>query len=138
MVAIHQFNPEIYPYKLWIVITSEEFAVKERFNNGLNEELKLNISGRCAKAITFQAVKKETLERGVMIIFTDKKYIGISEISHESTHAASFMWDMMGEKDIGEIGEEANAYLVGWIAGCCEAVKKYKKSKDGQTNDTLD
>lgn len=129
MVTIHQFNPEIYPFKVWIVVTMNEDAIKERFNNGYNKELELNILTRNSRALTCQAVKKDTLDRGILTVFTNRKYMTVSTMAHESVHSASFMWDMMGETSLGEIGEEANAYLVGWIAGCCEEVKNYKHEK---------
>jgi hypothetical protein len=122
-VLIHQFNPEIYPYRIWVAITTDEEALKEYFNDYKNEELRVGDRIYISKAITCEVVKRETLDKGVLISFRNRKFMDASTITHESVHASSFLWVMMGEV---EIGEEANGYLSGWIAGCCETVKNYK------------
>ena len=126
MILIHQFNPEIYPYKLWIVITADEKIIKKHFNDSNDEELDVEIFST-SKAITGRVINKETRDKGILIVFKTKRFITMNTVAHESTHAARFIWNMMGEKEV--IGVESDAYLVGWIAGCCENVRRYKEVK---------
>ena len=121
-VKIYQFDPEIYPFKLWIVITQNE-AVGERFiyiktKQEINTDvIKLN------EALTYHVEEKETGYKGCLIVFSEKKYMSVKTITHEATHAARMFWNQIGESPTGE---EADAYLVGWIAKCIDEVKHFK------------
>lgn len=56
----------------------------------------------------------------------------IATIAHESTHAARLIWEHMGE---GCTGVEADAYLVGWIASCCDKALRDNFEKNEGTTD---
>jgi uncharacterized protein YjaZ len=127
MVTIHQFNPEIYPVKLWVTITKNGEELQGRFCylNGKDMDISLLKNNEA----TVYVIQQKDGERykGIIIVFTEKKYMSVKTIAHEATHAARFIWDHLGEVFPSE---EADAYLVGWVAKCCEIVKDYKKKKD--------
>lgn len=62
--------------------------------------------------------QKEPLLGGVLIRFQDLKAMTTETISHESTHAALEIFNYC-------------AYLVGWIARCCDEVKNELQKKIG-------
>lgn len=118
---IHEFDPVLYPVKLYISITKNISWVNEKF---CYYPLLKNIDFDDSGEATTQLVKnKETGNIGVLIIFENKKQCTAKNIAHESTHAARRIWDRISEN---ATGEEADAYLVGWIAECCWKVKLNK------------
>jgi hypothetical protein len=120
---IHQFDPVIYPRKLWIVVTRNIQCVKDRFfDNKLKSEIVYEDISKF-HATTCSVMEKRTLLYGVIITFSGKDKMNMGNIAHEATHAARIIWDELGETSIGM---EADAYLVGWIAECCEKVKLNK------------
>jgi len=121
---IHQFDPVIYPFKLWVSISSDGAAFSDRFKDGDNgKELNVSVINE-HEAVTYYVQQKEKPTYfGVLIVFSEKKYCTCKLIAHESTHAARFMWEHVRENGTGW---EADAYLVGWIAECCEKVKLNK------------
>jgi hypothetical protein len=126
-VIIHQFDPVIYPIRLWVVTkyNGDESALKERFVHLLDrKELNFSIINQ-HEAVTYDVEEREDRKKGVLIVLSNIKYYKVKTIAHESTHAARSIWDHLGEGN--GVGEEANAYLVGWIAGCIERVKLGKE-----------
>jgi hypothetical protein len=124
-VKIHRFDPELYPFKLWVTITNNGDALAERFID-LDRRGKSEIHPNDlvnAEAITYYVQERETGMKGVLVSYTEKKYMSVKNIAHEATHVARKVWDHVGE-DV--TGEEADAYLVGWIAKCIDEVKHFK------------
>ena len=138
MVQIHQFSFEVYPFRLWISITNNIGVLEERFRDSDSTELRLRDIFYKSKATTSIAVERETENIGILLIFRTKSYANVATIAHEAAHVADMMWEMIGERNRGE---EANAYLVGWVASKCDFVKKFKKpkeeNKDGQANNAV-
>lgn len=118
-VIIHQFDPLIYPVKLWVSITSNNSALKERFI-WMYDESEVDINFSKTDAITGLVRKKDNSLVGILIVFKNRKVCNIKNIAHESAHAVDDIWNRIGEKNVGH---EANAYLIGWIAGCIEQAK---------------
>lgn len=119
---IHEFDPQIYPVKLWIVKNPTEDYIHDNFEEADGSKLNFNIKSHYAMCCyTSVIVRKGDKSFGVLISTFHKPTTGF--IAHESTHAARFIWDWLEE---GETGREADAYLVGWIADCCEKVIKNK------------
>lgn len=117
---IHEFDPVLYPLKLWISITNNCEALSERFiwyNDG-----KIDIDFENDDAITGLVRQKDGFI-GVLIVFENKKMCNIKNITHEASHAVDDFWTRLGERNVGH---EANAYLIGWIAECIEKVKLNK------------
>jgi hypothetical protein len=122
-VIIHQFDPVIYPFKLWVSITDDLTAISERFiDHKSGKELNTD---NLDKTIAFTQNVEQKSDRliGAIIVFGRKGYCSTKIIAHEATHAARMLWDHVGED---ATGMEADAYLVGWIADCIEKVKLNK------------
>lgn len=134
MVTIHQFNPEIYPVKLWIVVTQDGEVLKDRFVDSDEEELNVSIMNG-GRGTVFTVLQRKDMLRGILIVFAKKKYMTAEIITHEATHATRFIWGMIREHE--HKGVEAEAYLASWIARCCDVVRKYKNEKEGSDNTSV-
>lgn len=121
---IHQFDPVIYPIKLWVSVTTDLKALSDRFCNAdTKKDIDVFFIDRHEAACYYVQQKEKPTNYGILIATTSKYYLTTKLIAHEATHGADFMWQHMGER---ETGDEANAYLTGWIADCIEAVKRNK------------
>lgn len=118
-VTIHEFDPVIYPYKFWVAISDNVEKLQEHFIHKNGKELEGDISFNMG--VTCDVTSKiRPKHKGVLIIFTKKKYITPDIIAHEAYHASQSIFEYIQET---YPSEEATAYLIGWIAGCCEKVK---------------
>jgi hypothetical protein len=117
-VKIHQFDPVIYPRKVWVCLGATKEVLDDRFtfNSPLVDELFTSI------AVTSTCTEKETGSGGV-IVWTPKRNMNINTIAHESDHVADMLFDFIGESTNTD---ECHAYLVGWVAECIEKAMKYK------------
>lgn len=122
MMKIHEFDPQIYPCKLWVAITTECKTLSERFE-WKYDGTEIDIDFENTDAITGLVREKDGGKVGVLIVFENRKACTISNICHEASHAVDDIWHRIGEKNVGH---EANAYLAGWIAECIEKAIKFK------------
>jgi hypothetical protein len=122
-MQIHQFDPVIYPVKLYVVKYPDENEINDKFYS--IDELPINYKlSTAAEATTCKNIirLKETNKYGVLItIYPGPISVGV--IAHEATHAARVIWSWLTED---ETGAEADAYLVGWISDCINQVKTNK------------
>jgi len=121
--TIYEFDPVIYPVKLWVSITDDLNEVSETF---MDFHTRMGISSKFdSKLQAFIQVVERMNDGmvGIIAIFRSFEYCDTKTIAHESTHIARFLWDHLGENGTGI---EADAYLVGWIAECIEKVKLNK------------
>jgi hypothetical protein len=123
-MEIHEFDPIIYPYKLWIIIDKKPTEIANKFNeyNGKPIEF-IDIDTMSFEAFTMPVERKENHKIGVIIFFRSKKSMSYEFVAHESSHAAKYLFEHIGA-DIKE--HEPFEYVIGWIARSCEKVKKNK------------
>lgn len=122
---IHEFDPVIYPYKLWVLVHKSPCSITERFkeySGNIIESIKRDTN--MLEAFTMAVQGKEESKYGVIIYFRSKKSMSYAIVAHESSHAAKFLFDHIGA-DVKE--HEPFEYVVGWIAECCERVLKNKE-----------
>lgn len=118
----YEFDPILYPIKLWIAKNPTTESLVNTFKSSDDSPLNLKFNDHSsAQTYNRVVVKKDTLDYGVFILL--HRNVDVSIVAHESNHAARIIWDWLRE---GEIGNEADAYLVGWIADCCWKVKTGK------------
>lgn len=115
MVVVHQFNPEIYPCLLWVVIGKDvdirRFPVSTFDENSIAQTEVTN--------------DMENNRNGIMIRVRKKSDLTAEVCAHEAVHAgAEIMRYVGGRVDVDN--QEPFAYLVGWIADCIDQVKKNK------------
>lgn len=119
--VFHEFDPVIYPLKLWVVMTNSVEIINERFSSYPKGEIEMDF--RKFDAGVILAVKKEDKNIGILMVFENAKHFTIETIAHETSHAVREIWKHLKED---YYGDEATAYLSGWIADCCWKVKTGK------------
>lgn len=73
-------------------------------------------------ADTWVVRQKEPLLGGVLIRFPDLKAMTPENMAHEATHAAIEIFNYCDCR-IDVENQEPFAYIVGWIAKCCDEVR---------------
>jgi hypothetical protein len=113
---IDQYNPILYPFKLWVAITENFTDVTDKFVTARErKEINLTDIGMIEGMTEYVMQKEEDMYYGVLIIFPNTGNMTLQNIAHEASHAADVVWHHLGE---AHVSGEANAYLTGWIAKC--------------------
>lgn len=117
---IHQFDPVIYPRKLWIIKTPDENIVKGAFTDRLGAELSfVDDTGNPIDCLVMRVRHKDSKMYGMLVwIQCD---MGFGTIAHEAFHVACDIF-----QDVEAMGDFNNqeplAYLVGFAADCINQV----------------
>lgn len=121
---IHEFDPVIYPYKLWVIIAPHPDIIEEKFDEYTGGRI-VFVPGDVDRSDAFvmPVSRKENPKFGVIVFFRSKKSMSYNIVAHESSHAAKYLFDHIGA-DVKE--HEPFEYVVGWIAECIEKVKRNK------------
>lgn len=120
-LIVHQFDPEIYPFYLWITVDKDTNKLSEFYTEDDTPVFFPLDPG--IDAFVPQEILKYKGHKGFLIHFNEKKLMTVSNICHEVSHALRLIWNYLGEE---YVGDEANAYLAGWISKCIEEVKLNK------------
>jgi hypothetical protein len=116
-VKVHEFDPVIYPVKLWVVNQDVYHKFEHLDGSPLNSFVSdTSICSSYNRCI----MRKCSKNYGFLVTIQKINDLQVSNIAHEAAHIARFMWEHLGEE---YTGKEADAYLIGWIAGCIEKVK---------------
>lgn len=117
-MRIHQFDPAIYPRKIWIAVGTDSVPSLEvgEFDENSN-------------AMVDSAYNKENNLGGFLIRFADLSQMNCKNITHESIHAAMNIFDYC---DIiaDTKNQEPLCYLAGWIAQCCGEVRESENKEN--------
>lgn len=127
-----EFNPVIYPTRIWVGFNT---PFEEIFNNfwAVTSEME-----RCDVtldwygintfkiATTVPVASKKDGQIGLLVVIWKPSMMTTGVIAHESVHCADYICDNFGIEHGTFDNGEAYAYLVQWIAECIEKVKKTK------------
>lgn len=117
MTNIYEFDPQIYPRKLWITVSAPYEVIKKEF-----EDVAPMIENADAQVDSTRRLEPGMVRGGVLIRFENKQAMTIPNITHEAFHAAMEIYDYI-EAYPDSKNQEPFAYLCGWIAKCIEEVK---------------
>lgn len=117
-MTIFEFNPQIYPRRLWVSVSASTEELQEKFGK---EVIKEDLDDSYY-AETYPIQQKEPLLGGVLIRFQDLKAMTPENMAHEATHAAIEIFDYCDCR-IDVENQEPFSYLMGWIVKCCDEVK---------------
>ncbi len=108
-LGYYEYDPVIYPRKLWVHIGRDlEELIDAEFDG-------CNPPGKEYGGVTYgEAVRKSDNRYGVLVSFKTGKDMTMDVCAHEASHACD---DIEGAITM-EHGGEASAYLLGWIASC--------------------
>ena len=117
---IFEFNPEIFPLKLFVVFTDSNDFLKENFRTSDGERFNFRINEIGNDANTFYYVKRTgSDENGIMLQFFTYEP-PMDYIAHESYHFARRLLEYCND----EGSNETYALLVGWAAKCVDNAMK--------------
>lgn len=120
---IHEFDPQIYPRLLWVVKGGSLEGIKDMFETEISEE-------EAGGAVTFLVRRKVDNRLGYCVWFPKSGDIrNLDWIAHESSHVALCIFNDVGAIITPE-GQEPFAYLVGWVFGCIDKIRKWKEVVD--------
>ena len=123
-MEVHEFDPVIYPYLVWVVIGKTTNIITDTFNSYECKPIKdLEEDTKNLNAFAMPVAHKNNSSYGVVLYFKSKKSMSYEIVAHEASHAAKYLFDHIGA-DVSH--HEPFEYVIGWIARCCEEVKRYK------------
>lgn len=143
---IHQFDPIIYPTRIWISINPTYEEVSKMFYALTSNTERIEMSKDWFSPHTFRIASTTPVASkldgyiGVLVRICKLRQVNTSTICHESVHCADFICEQFGITNGSFENGEAYAYLVGWIAECIEKVKlgkvisQYIKQANGKEN----
>lgn len=114
---IHEFDPQIYPRLLWVTYGCSTSVLKDIFGDEAQDMSK----DTYAETVCCRRLNPD-VRGGVLIRFENKDAMTAKNIAHESVHAALEIFDYVDAR-ISSDNQEPFAYLVGWIADCCNQVR---------------
>lgn len=122
--VIDKYEMGIYPRTLWVCknVTNED--INKKFE--VKDPTKIDVSYTFA----WLCIDKRTGNYGYIVNISDytlkRKDMSeiIKDISHESEHVKIMLFDEIGQEETYN-GQEASAYLVGWVAS--KVYKTFKK-----------
>ena len=117
----YEYDPEIYPRKLWVHIGNDfKDVVNSEFDGIILPDDEEEYAG-----VTYEKAERKSDKRyGILVSFPSKKDMTMGNVSHESSHVVDAI-----EKACGiDHGDEPSAYLFGWVASCIN------KARLGQGN----
>ena len=122
---IYEFDPVVYPRKLWVVVKGSAKDIANTFAEP-------NCGGDCdvdnddianSDALAFSAQNKDEKTNGVVVWLHSPSRTRIEVIAHEALHAAAMILNECGVKPDFD-NDEPLAYLVGF---CAESIWKAKR-----------
>lgn len=116
---IKKFRIDVYERDLYICTGSKAKEMSRYFNPCIEPEEMIH-----SDAFVFKGFKKNNDQVGVYVMyFENDEAKTASTQAHESVHVADLIYEDLGIKHIVG-GDEAYAYLVGFITGCVNSTRK--------------
>ena len=132
---IYEFNPEIYPFRLWVGMNVQTQEIKDKFfawnidDNTISDITDSDLSGNTVVATTYPVCCREDNWIGAFVHIVRKDKCSVGVIAHEASHVCDFLSYRLGL--VGEVDNlfshgEARAYFMEWVANCINEVKTGK------------
>lgn len=131
-LQIHQFNPKVYPRKLWIAYGGTLEELDDAFANmdGQDTVISSDYIFRSIAVTCTDIQLRSSGDYGVLIYIPCISKANVETMAHEAVHAAiGILRGISVSVDYSETDDEYLAYLVGFCADCFNQVKtnKFKK-----------
>lgn len=135
-----EYSFRIYPRKMWVSdgiegldelftflsLTDNVTEAKDAYDNLIKDKENDN----CIVCV-IPVLRKDDLKYGALVVIMNKKDVTTGVVAHESVHVADYICEQLGiYSQCFRDGNEAYAYLVGYIADCIsDSIKEFKKKK---------
>lgn len=119
-----EFNPQIYPFRLWIGENVPYEEVEEKFWALTTETERTDFTievyekNSLIVATCFPVSDKETGWCGIFLQVWNPKQFNVGFIAHEASHVTDFVFERFDIESNGFNGGEARAYFTQWVADC--------------------
>lgn len=118
---IHEFYPQIYPRRIWVVKGCNEQFIKDKFTERLGEEIVFeNTEGNESACTVLPNVRLKSSGNYGYLVYIQSR-LSVRDIAHESAHVATELFSEIGAY-LTPDNQEPFAYLVGWVADCINQV----------------
>lgn len=121
---IQEFNPQIYPFRLWIGENVPYEEVEEKFWALTTETERTDFTievyekNSLIVATCFPVCDKESGWCGIFLQVWNPKQFNVGFIAHEASHVTDFVFEKFDIESNGFNGGEARAYFTQWVADC--------------------
>lgn len=132
---IHEFDPVIYPFRLWVMSNPTKDFLKENFfcmnpsTKGYWDFEDNDIpSSKICYAVTVPVKNKKSKKNGALVMLLDTKGFNIAMAAHVASHVCDILADYLELNVIRSFYEtgEARAYVIEWAFNCINKVKNNK------------
>ena len=120
---IHEFDPLIYPRKVWVTYDATAKELNEMFPDGDGSGSMFTDDMSICYGMTCKVYDTTNDKGGVLIRFSNKDSMTSWNMAHECVHAATGIFSYISA-EISTSNDEPFAYLVTWLMRCCEATKE--------------
>lgn len=131
MTKIHEYDPQIYPFKLWVAVKPDFATLNKKFDFMDVQRDIVDISEgniiTSHPSRTFIVTLKSGNDGGLLVCVNKPNVLNISSIAHESCHCADYICEIFSFPQRTFDNGEPYAYLVGWFAKCIEKTLKGKR-----------
>lgn len=129
---IYEFNPEVYPFRLWVGMNVQAQDIKDKFfawnigDDTVGDITDSDLSGNNIAATTYPVCCRKNNWIGAFVHIRRKNKCNVGVMAHEASHVCDFLSDRIGL--VGEVDKlfshgEARAYFIEWVANCINSVK---------------
>lgn len=129
---VHEFDPVIYPFRVWVAVKPKVEDVDAKFYNLDTEMNRIPVTAdyfyknQFSVATTYPMEDKESGALGCLIAIWRPKDFDCGKIAHEASHVTDYLCEVLGVNGFTLDSGEARAYFLGWVADCIDKVKRGK------------
>ena len=130
---IYEFDPLIYPTRVWVGVNVPYKDVSEKFYSILSDGSLDDFSeavenqGMTPIATCYPVRDKESGWRGIFCHIQRPKMAGVGAMAHEAEHIVCWICEMFGIQSATFDDSEPRAYLIQWVAECINEVKSKRR-----------
>ena len=118
----YPFRNGIYPRLLFVAVGLSEDDANGMFSS---ERGRLSLDWDGVAAATFAEIRERaTLDYGSLVVFRSKNEMTPFNMAHEAAHVLDSFMNALGLERVENASNEHLSYLLGWIVGCMDAVKR--------------
>ena len=118
----YPFRNGIYPRLLFVAVGLSEDDANGMFSS---ERGRLSLDWDGVAAATFAEIRERaTLDYGSLVVFRSKNEMTPCNMAHEAVHVLDSFMNALGLERGENASNEHLSYLLGWIVGCMDAVKR--------------
>ena len=113
----YEYDPVIYPRKLWVMPQATEAEIRMCFTEYDGEEIEWN-DKKCGATTFPEVCAKADGKYGILVVFKGKASMKMGHICHELSHILDYFIDVLPLAREPRGHNEHLSYLSQWIGDC--------------------